>query len=68
MSRPDLASVHVDTTRLPLLLGDLRLPAIGRFWPGPVTVSSGTAATQNGVVPRRPGVPKWRATDSSNSM
>jgi DNA replication protein DnaC len=33
MSRPDLASVQVDTSRLPLLLGDLRLPAIGRFWP-----------------------------------
>ena len=33
MSRPDLASVQVDTTRLPLLLADLRLPAIGRFWP-----------------------------------
>ncbi len=28
-----MSRVEVDTTRLPLLLGDLRLPAIGRFWP-----------------------------------
>ena len=25
--------MQVDTTRLPLLLGALRLPAISRFWP-----------------------------------
>lgn len=28
-----MTRVEVDTTRLPLLLGDLRLPAIGRVWP-----------------------------------
>ena len=28
-----MTRVEVDTTRLPLLLGDLRLPAISRFWP-----------------------------------
>jgi len=28
-----MTRIEVDTTRLPLLLGDLRLPAIGRFWP-----------------------------------
>jgi DNA replication protein DnaC len=27
-----MSRIEVDTTRLPLLLGDLRLPAIGRFW------------------------------------
>jgi DNA replication protein DnaC len=28
-----MSRVEVDTARLPLLLGDLRLPAIARFWP-----------------------------------
>lgn len=32
MSRPALPTVEVDTARLPLLLGELRLPAIGRLW------------------------------------
>ena len=32
MSRPASLSVEVDTARLPLLLGELRLPAIGRLW------------------------------------
>ena len=32
MSRPASPSVEVDTARLPLLLGELRLPAIGRLW------------------------------------
>jgi hypothetical protein len=29
----------VDTARLPLLLGELRLPAISRFWPEIATVA-----------------------------
>ena len=32
MSRPASLGVEVDTARLPLLLGELRLPAIGRLW------------------------------------
>ena len=32
MSRPASHAVEVDTARLPLLLGELRLPAIGRLW------------------------------------
>ena len=28
-----MSSVEVDTTRLPLLLSELRLPAITRLWP-----------------------------------
>jgi DNA replication protein DnaC len=28
-----MSAIQVDTTRLPLLLGALRLPAISRFWP-----------------------------------
>src|SRR6516162_2235005 len=28
-----MSAIQVDTTRLPLLLHDLRLPAIARFWP-----------------------------------
>ena len=32
MSRPASPSIEVDTARLPLLLGELRLPAIGRLW------------------------------------
>ena len=34
MSRPALPNVEVATARLPLPLGDLRLPAIGRGWAG----------------------------------
>jgi len=32
VSRPASLGVEVDTARLPLLLGELRLPAIGRLW------------------------------------
>lgn len=32
MSRPALPTVEADAARLPLLLGELRLPAIGRLW------------------------------------
>ena len=28
-----MSAIQVDTTRLPLLLHDLRLPAIARLWP-----------------------------------
>ena len=28
-----MSAIEVDTTRLPLLLHDLRLPAIARLWP-----------------------------------
>jgi DNA replication protein DnaC len=33
MSSPSVTPVQVDTNRLPLLLGELRVPAISRFWP-----------------------------------
>ena len=32
MSRPALPTVEVDTARLPLPLGELRLPAFIRLW------------------------------------
>jgi hypothetical protein len=35
-----MSRIEVDTARLPLLLGELRLPAISRLWPE-ITYSSG---------------------------